>query len=185
MPKDSLNVYLTATDGMSPVLASITDKTKALDKETQQLQQTTNAMTKASQSLLEKQTRLQSEYDSSQKKLKEFQKAYDETHDVIDKTNLDNAIKEHAKLKNELVEVTEQLNANKRAYKENVEAVRKGGLSSESGTLQSIASALTLGKPLVDSAAQLGESVLTSMIGTPQAALVTDTLACKLLLLIG
>ncbi len=37
MPKESLTVYLTAVDQMSPVVASITDKTKALDKETQQL----------------------------------------------------------------------------------------------------------------------------------------------------
>lgn len=176
MPKESLNIYLTAVDGMSPVLASITDKTKALDKETQQLQQTTNAMTKASQSLLEKQVRLQSEYDSSKKHLKDCQKAYDEYQDEISRSRLDNAIEQHAKLKNKLIEVTEQLNANKRAYKENVEVIRKGGLSSESGTLQSIASALTLGKPVVDAAAQLGESVLTSMIGTPQASLVSDRL---------
>lgn len=96
MPKDSLNIYLTATDGMSPVLASITDKTKALDKETQHLQQTTNAFTKANQSLLEKQTKLQSEYDSSKKHLKDCQKAYDEYQDELSRANLDNAIKEHA-----------------------------------------------------------------------------------------
>ena len=34
MPKESLNVYLTAVDGISPVFASITDKTRALDKDT-------------------------------------------------------------------------------------------------------------------------------------------------------
>ena len=38
MPKESLSVCFTATDKLSPILASITDKTKALDKETQQLQ---------------------------------------------------------------------------------------------------------------------------------------------------
>ena len=185
MPKDSLNIYMTIQDGMSPALASITDKTKALDKETQQLQQTTNAMTKANQSLLEKQTRLQSEYDSSKKKLKEFQKAYDETHDVIDKTNLDNAIKEHAKLKNELAEVTEQLNSNKRAYKENVEEIRKGGLSTSVGTgdLSSSAGAGGVIKALV--AGQVGQMLsdsvggalnagLTSAFGTPQASLASD-----------
>ena len=43
MPKESLNVYLTAVDKMSPALASITDKTRALDKESQQLQQTYEA----------------------------------------------------------------------------------------------------------------------------------------------
>lgn len=40
MPKESLSVYLAAVDGMSPVLASITDKTKALDKESQELRET-------------------------------------------------------------------------------------------------------------------------------------------------
>ena len=38
MPKESLNIYLTATDKLSPALASIADKTRELDKETQQLQ---------------------------------------------------------------------------------------------------------------------------------------------------
>ena len=44
MPKESLSVYLTAVDNISPVLASIMDKTEALDKESQQLQQTYNAL---------------------------------------------------------------------------------------------------------------------------------------------
>lgn len=35
MPNGSLNVYLTAMDKVSPVLASITDKTRVLDKESQ------------------------------------------------------------------------------------------------------------------------------------------------------
>ena len=40
MPKESLSIYLTAVDNMSPVLASITDKTRAFDKESQALQAT-------------------------------------------------------------------------------------------------------------------------------------------------
>lgn len=185
MPKDSLNIYMTIQDGMSPALASITDKTKALDKETQQLQQTTNAMTKASQSLLEKQTRLQSEYDSSKKRLKEFQKAYDEHQDELSKANLDHAIQEHAKLKNELMEVTEQLNANKRAYKENVEAVRKGGLSTSvgMGDLSSSAGAggvmnalfaSQIGQMWGSAAGDVASLVTTSALGTPTASLLSE-----------
>lgn len=177
MPKDSLNIYLTATDGMSPVLASITDKTKALDKETQQLHQTTNAMTKASQSLLEKQVRLQSEYDSSRKHLKDCQKAYDEYQDEISKLKLDNAIEQHAKLKNELVKVNEQLNANKRAYKDNVEAISKGTLGQGGASLKTLTEGIfagQIGQMFSNSLGQAAEAGLTSMIGTPQASLVSD-----------
>lgn len=189
MPKDSLNIYMTIKDGMSPALASITDKTKALDKETQQLQQTTNAMTKASQSLLEKQTGLQSEYDSSKKRLKEFQKAYDEHQDELSKANLDHAIQEHAKLKNELMEVTEQLNANKRAYKENVEAIRKGelsqegeaalgGLQAEGGSgLSAIWGGLGIGKELSNLMQQAGGALLNSALGDSMGSVATNTLS--------
>ena len=189
MPKDSLNIYMTIQDGMSPALASITDKTKALDKETQQLQQTTNAMTKASQSLLEKQVRLQSEYDSSKKKLKDCQKAYDEYQDELTRANLDNAIKQHAELKNELIEVTEQLNANKRAYKENVEEIRKGGLSqtggaalgglpAEGGTaLAAIWSGLGIGQELSQLAEQAGGALLNSAFGDSMGGVASNALS--------
>ena len=40
MPESSMSVYFTVIDGGSTVLARIGDKTKALDKETQQLNQT-------------------------------------------------------------------------------------------------------------------------------------------------
>ena len=59
MPNESLNIYLTAIDKASPVLASITDKTKALNKESQQLQQTYDALQKANRSLIERKTELQ------------------------------------------------------------------------------------------------------------------------------
>lgn len=58
MPKESLSVYLAAIDGMSPVLASITDKTKALDKESQELQQTYEALNKANKTLIDRRIEL-------------------------------------------------------------------------------------------------------------------------------
>ena len=67
MPKESLNIYLTATDQISPVLASITDKTRALDKESQQLQQTYEALQKANKGLIERKTELQKKAPGGQR----------------------------------------------------------------------------------------------------------------------
>ena len=59
MPKEGISLYFTITDKGSTVLSSIGDKTKALDKETQRLAQSTAALRKAQNSLMDTQTRHQ------------------------------------------------------------------------------------------------------------------------------
>lgn len=81
MPKESLSVYLTAVDKMSPVLASITDKTKALDKESQELQQTFEALQKANKGLIERKTELQKKLQDVNEEVKEARKSFKELGD--------------------------------------------------------------------------------------------------------
>ena len=47
IPKESMNVYFSIIDNGSPTLTKLTDKTKALNKETQQRQQSFHAMNKS------------------------------------------------------------------------------------------------------------------------------------------
>ena len=118
MPKDSVNLYLSIQSGSSEhTLVSLTDKTRALDKETQLLKQATEALAKANKPLTEEQVRLQAQMKASQKTVNEQQKAYAEQGDELSKLNLDRAIEEHAKLKAELSEVNAQLGAIQKTYK--------------------------------------------------------------------
>ena len=136
MPNGSLNAYLSIQSGNSEqTLVSLTDKTRALDKETQLLTQATDALAKANAPLLKSQTELQAQLKVSQKEVNALQKAYDEYGDEMMKLDLDQAIENHAKLKEELTEVNAQLGANQRTYKDYLEIVRKGGLSTSGGSL--------------------------------------------------
>ena len=67
MPKEGLNVYFTITDGGSATLASISDKTKALDKETQALAQSYEALKKANEPLIRQQAELEKQLDSAKR----------------------------------------------------------------------------------------------------------------------
>ena len=192
MPKDSVNLYLSIQSGSSEhTLVSLTDKTRALDKETQLLKQATEALAKANKPLTEEQVRLQAQMKASQKTVNELQKAYAEQGDELSKLNLDRAIEEHAKLKAELSEVNAQFGANQKTYKEYLETVRKGTLSdtggggsgassSDSLSLKNMAKGLVIGQVgqmFSSSLGGLGQAVLTSMIGTPEASLISDALS--------
>ena len=177
MPNESVNLYLFVQSGGSErALTSLTDKTKALDKETQQLQQATERLTSANKPLREQQTKLQSDMKASQKEINKLQKDYGVLGDELSKARLDHAIEEHARLKQELTEVNAQIGANQKTYKEYLDTVRKGGLSdsgSESApekqasslkkTVAGLLSGRT-GQTLASSLGGLGQAVLTSAI---------------------
>lgn len=191
MPNESLNLYISIQSGSSErTLVSLTDKTRALDKETQELKQTTEGFAKASKSLMEEQTRLQSEMKASEKVVNELQKAYDEYGDEMMKLDLDQAIENHARLKAALVEVDTQLGANRKSYKETVEAIRKGELNGVGGNLgagwgdmggrldpSKILDRLNIGEKLSDLAQNLGGAVLSSALGSDMGSLAMSGLS--------
>ncbi len=190
MPNESLNLYISIQSGSSErTLVSLADKTRSLDKETQELKQTTEGFAKASKSLMEEQTRLQSEMKASEKVVNELQKAYDEYGDEMMKLDLDQAIENHARLKAALVEVDTQLGANRKSYKETVEAIRKGELNGVGGNLgagwgdmggrfdlSDILDGLNIGEKLSDLAQNLGGAVLSSALGSDTGNLATSAL---------
>ena len=94
MPKEGISIYFTIKDGASQVLSTLQDKTKALDKETQELAQTMVSFERAQKGLVTTQTKLKNELASQNKVVKEAQKAFDEYHDELSRANLDKAVKE-------------------------------------------------------------------------------------------
>lgn len=181
MPKEGISIIFTMKDGASQVLSSIHDKTKALDKETQQLAQSTAAMEKATKGLYTVQGKLKTELDAANKKVKEAQKAYEEYGDELSKSKLDRAIQEQANLKQSLTEVDAQIKANRKTYSEYVETVRKNtaGSGASGAGLDATSMALglisgTAGDMLSASLGGIAESLLTSAIGVPQASVITN-----------
>ena len=133
MPQESIRVYFTMVDGASQVMATIGDQTRALEKETQLLQQTQQGLSKANRELLRTQSELQSQLKSASRTVNEAQKAFDEYGDEVSKLKLDAAIDNQAELRGELEKVNSQLKSNAKSYKEYESAVKQSALSWQSG----------------------------------------------------
>lgn len=131
MPRESLNVYLSGTDNLSPVLASITDKTKALDKESQELTQSFAALQKANKSLIEQKTELQKKLKEVNEEVKAARKQFNELHDEASSDALNKATEKQQALKNAIAGTTKSLQENQKMYKENIEIARKNALGEE------------------------------------------------------
>lgn len=180
MPKESLSVYLTAVDKMSPVLASITDKTKALDKESQELQQTFEALQKANKGLIARKTELEKKLKDVNETVKNARKNFKELGDEASSDAYKKAQENQRKLRDEIAATSKAMQENQKIYKENIETIRKGGMEEQGTGLGDIAKGLfagQVGQMLSSSLGGLGQSVLTSAIGMPEASLISDTLS--------
>lgn len=180
MPESSMSVYFTVIDGGSTVLARIGDKTKALDKETQQLNQTYKDMQKANESLTKKQFELEKQLASANKECKDAKKAFKDLGDEASSSAYDEARKKQAALKEELKRTTDAIKDNEKAFKSNQEAIRKGAVGGSYGNTGSILdSAASRGmKQLFGSAiSQLAAFGLESALGQPSASFVGSTLS--------
>lgn len=187
MPKEGISIYFTIKDGASQVLSTLQDKTKALDKETQELAQTMVSFERAQKGLVTTQTKLKNELASQNKVVKEAQKAFDEYHDELSRANLDKAVKEYARIKTELEETNALYAANKKSVRELTEEIRKGGAAGggisgigSDGGISTLAKGIVSGQIGQMFSASLGgaaETLLTSAIGTPTASLISDTVS--------
>lgn len=182
MPKESLSVYLTAVDGISPVFASITDKTRALDKESQELVQTYDALQKANKGLIAQKTELQKRLQEVNEEVKAARKQFKELGDEASSDALNKATEKQQALRNEIAGTTKALQENQRIYKENIEIARKNALGGgeESTSLNDMAKGIVtgqIGQMFASSLGGLGQSWLTSAIGTPTASLISDALS--------
>lgn len=187
MPNESVNLFLSIQSGSSEqALVSLTDKTKALDKETQLLKQATEALTKANAPLMEEQKKLQDQIRDSTKTIKELEDAYKESGDELSRVSLDKAREQHAALKAELSGVNAQISTNQKTYKEYLETVRKGGLiEPSSGTggdssgmdLSSVWGGLGIGQQLSALATQASSALLESALGSGVGGIASGALS--------
>ncbi len=179
MPKDSLNLYFTIRDGASPTLAVIADKTRVLDKETQQLEQSYQALQKANASLIQRQTALRKELSSAKDEAKDARKAFEELGDAASQDAYEKAQEKVNALRNEISATSKALRENEKIFKSNMETVRKGATGNDGG-FSKLAKGLVSGQIGQMFSASLGgaaETLLTSEVGTPTASLISDTLS--------
>lgn len=168
MPKGGLNIYFGAVDGMSPVLTAIGDKTKALDKETQQLNETYRAHEKATKSLIERKTALTKELSEAKEEAKNAKKTFEALGDEVSRDAYEKAQVKVAGLKNEITALNKAERENIRIRDQNVESIRKGALSGNSlmSTLGQAGVWSTLGGVAGDWATTLAGSALGSAGGS-------------------
>lgn len=182
MPKDGISIYFTITDKASPTLASIGDKTKALDKETQQLAQSYEALQKANESLTKRQAELQKALQKAKAETKDAKKAFDEMKDAASADAYDKAIQHQEELRNQLALTNKALRENESIYKQNMEAVRKRTLAGDSAEgldendLLGSLSKAGLTKVLGDSLSGALSFGLESALGQPLASAVDSVL---------
>lgn len=179
MPNGSLNVYLTAVDGMSPVLASITDKTKALDKESQELQQTYEALQMANKGLIAQKTELQKRLQEVNEEVKAARKQFRELGDEASTDAFNKAVEKQQALKNEIAGTTKALQENQKIYRENIEIARKNALGGESSgsDLRAIWSGLGIGKEVSSLVGQAGGTLLSSALGGDMGSMASNALS--------
>lgn len=142
MPKEGLNLYFTITDKATSVLTSIGDKTKALDKETQQLAQSYQALQTANKPLLQRQKELKASLEEQSLAVSNARKEYKKYGDEMSGLKLQLAVEEQDALKLALKEVEAQMKSNHKTFDEYRESVRKGALGgegSEDATLRDMA----------------------------------------------
>ncbi len=183
MPKESLSVYLTAVDNMSPALASIMDKTKALDKESQQLQQTYNALQKANEGLIKRKTELEKTLRGVNEEVKEARKQFKQLGDEASSDAYEKAQQKQRALKDEIAATTKALSENQKIYKENIETIRKGNMEESESRLSGLSSlgALAAGLGAWDQVSSLVQSgagaVLESALGSGAGGIASGALS--------
>ena len=112
MPKDGLNIYFSIRDGASPTLSAIADKTRALDKETQQLEQSYQALQKANASLIQRQTALRKELSLAKDEAKDAKRAFEDLGDAASQDAYEKAQQKVEALRNEISATSKALREN-------------------------------------------------------------------------
>lgn len=179
MPKEGLSIYFTVEDGASPVLARIGDKTKALDKETQQLAQSYKALQKANEPLLKQQAELEKKLLAAKKEAKEAEKAFKKLGDAASADAYDKAKQHQKELQLELAQTNNALKENEAIFKQNMETVRKASTGSSWGGDGATNLAIGLisgqvGDMLSASLGGLVEQGVTSIFGVPAASILNN-----------
>lgn len=181
MPKNGLNIYFTITDGGSATLAGISDKTKALEKDTQALAQSYAALKKANEPLIRQQAELERQLNAAKQETKEAEKAFKKLGDAASDEAFTKAKEKQHELRAALSETNAMIQENERAYKSNLDTIRKGSLG-VGGSDDSVNIGLGLisgqvGDMISSSLGGALESALTSGIGIPAASLATNALS--------
>ncbi len=176
MPKESLNIYMTVTDQISPVLASITDKTRALDKESQELQQTYEALQKANRGLIERKTELQKKLQEVNEEVKEARKQFKELGDEASSDAYIKAQERQQKLRNEIAATTKSLQENQKIYKENIETIRKNDVGGAGASLSDVMAGLNIGEELSSLALTVSGALASSALGSDMGDIVSKSL---------
>ena len=180
MPKEGISVYFSVKDGASQVLKTIGDKTRALDKDTQKLAQTTAAFHKAQDPLLKDQVELEKQLAKVNKEVKAAEKAYRKLGDAANDEALTKAKTQQQQLKQALAETKDMIQANERAYKNNLETIRKGetGLlgGKGAGNIALGLAASGVGGQLAEAVGGYARALVVSSQGLPQAELASGIL---------
>lgn len=180
MPKEGISVYFSVKDGASQVLKTIGDKTRALDKDTQKLAQTTATFHKAQAPLLKDQVELEKQLAKVNKEVKAAEKAYRKLGDAANDEALTKAKTQQQQLKQALAETKDMIQANERAYKNNLETIRKGetGLlgGKGAGNIALGLAASGVGGQLAEAVGGYARALVVSSQGLPQAELASGIL---------
>ena len=188
MPKGSVNIYLEMKDDVSPVLTSISDKTKALEKETQLLTEAYEGMTSVNEPLIEKKKKMKKRLEELNKTISDSRKQWNKYNDEVAKVSMDEAIDEQEELRKKLTEIDGQIKNNQKAYREYQNTIRKKALTSdpevvntlsdhsENSLLKKIGD-IGLADMWGDSLSRTADVLTESMLGQPLAMAVSSTLS--------
>lgn len=149
---------------MSPTLSAITDKTRALDKETQELDESYQALKKANASLIEQKTKLTKSLSEARDQAKEAKKSFEKLGDEVSRNNYEQAQQKVEEYRNEISALNKALRENEAIYKSNMETVRKG--ASDGTSMMSALGQAGLWSTLGDVGGEIATTMVSSAFGS-------------------
>lgn len=177
MPNESLNLYFTIKDGGSPTLSRIGDKTRALDKESQRLEQSLTALEKANRPLIQRQSELTSELSKVKVQAKEAEQEFKRLGNTASEDKYRKAVAHQEELKAKIRQTTEEIRQNERQFRTYADTIRRESSGAGSFGIADLGRGLVqagIGRQLGQAAGSLIQAGLGSAIGGDQASFLSQ-----------
>lgn len=193
---EEVGIVMSLYDRVSPTLKAITGNSKAFDKSLDELEQSLKAYDKAQDSMVKRSADLKKALAEADQQVKTAQKSYKKLNDEASKKDLDQAIDRQAQLRRALSDTEVGLKANSKAYADLYEKARKAAKGMDEtaaaasraenragpGTtgLGGLAKGLVaagIGQLFGDAFGSMGNTLLSSAIGEPEARVASSMLS--------
>lgn len=173
---EDIGIYLSMYDKMSPTLKTISNNTKAFDKNLQDLEKQCKAYENRQSSLVGEMAELKKSLVESKQRVSEATKAWEKNKDALAQNNLKSAIQEQETLNQKIKDTESLLRQGRSAITGYADDLRKTKNADISGLTKGLVTA-GIGNMISGSLGGAASAYLSSAIGEPTARMVSSVLS--------